>query len=107
MVVANVELGAATEAMAGLDCAGVLPGLGSRRHDLETGLFLCRYKTAGEATPDLAGVVVVFLGSKGGVAAATLVDIRQWAEGALPEAAFVNRCSLDPPSEFNGVRLNY
>ena len=69
-------------------------------------VFQSRYKTAGEATPDLAGVVVVFLGSQGGVAAATLADIRQWAEGALPEAAFVNRCSLDPPNEFHGVRLN-
>lgn len=69
-------------------------------------VFQSRYKTAGEATPDLAGVVVVFLGSKGGVAAATLADIRQWAEGALPDAAFVNRCSLDPPNEFHGVHLS-
>jgi hypothetical protein len=69
-------------------------------------VFQSRYKTAGETTPDLAGVVVVFLGSKGGVAAATLADIRQWAEGALPEAAFVNRCSLDPPNEFHGVHLS-
>ena len=69
-------------------------------------VFQSRYKTAGESTPDLAGVVVVFLGSKGGVAAATLADIRQWVEGALPEAAFVNRCSLDPPAEFHGLRAN-
>ena len=69
-------------------------------------VFQSRYKTAGEATPDLAGVVVVFLGTKGGVAAATLNDIRQWAEGALPEAAFVDRCSLDPPNEFHGVHLS-
>jgi hypothetical protein len=51
-------------------------------------------------------VVVVFLGSRGGVAAATLADIRQWVEGGLPDAAFVNRCSLDPAAEFRSMRLN-
>jgi hypothetical protein len=51
-------------------------------------------------------VVVVFLGSRGGIAAATLSDIRQWLEGGLPDEAFVSRCSLDPATEFKTMRLN-
>jgi len=48
----------------------------------------------------------VFLGNKGGVAAATLLDIRQWVEGGLGDEAFVNRCSLDPQAEFRRIHLN-
>ena len=69
-------------------------------------VFQSRYRVAAESNPGLAGVVVVFLGRKGGVAAATLSDIRLWVEGALPDAAFVNRCSLDPAAEFKALRMS-
>jgi hypothetical protein len=70
------------------------------------GIFESRYRVAPEKNPEVEGVVVVFLGNKGGVAAATLTDIRQWVEGGLAEKAFLNRCSLDPPTVFPSTRLN-
>jgi hypothetical protein len=69
-------------------------------------IFQSRYRTVAQSGPGVEGVVVVFLGSKGGVAAATLADIEQWVEGALGDEAFVNRCSLDPRAEFRSMRLN-
>jgi hypothetical protein len=69
-------------------------------------IFQTRLKTLLQSEPDVEGVVVVFLGNRGGVAAAALSDIRQWAEGGLTEEAFVNRCSLDPATEFKRLRLN-
>jgi hypothetical protein len=69
-------------------------------------VFESRYRTVSQSGPDVEGVVVVFLGSKGGVAAATFADIRQWVEGGLGDEAFINRCSLDPPAEFGSMRLN-
>lgn len=69
-------------------------------------IFQSRYRTVSQSQTDVEGVVVVFLGTRGGVAAATLPDIRQWVEGGLPDEAFVNRCSLDPATEFRAMRLN-
>jgi hypothetical protein len=69
-------------------------------------IFESRYHTVSQQNTDVEGVVVVFVGSRGGVAAATLTDIRQGIEGALPDEAFVNRCSLDPATEFKSMRLN-
>ena len=69
-------------------------------------IFQSRLKTVLQSQPDVEGVVVVFLGNRGGVAAAALSDIKQWTEGGLSDEAFVNRCSLDPPAEFRHLRLN-
>jgi hypothetical protein len=69
-------------------------------------IFESRYRTVSQSKIDVEGVVVVFLGSRGGVAAATLADIQQWVEGGLADEAFVNRCSLDPATEFRSMRLN-
>jgi hypothetical protein len=69
-------------------------------------VFESRYRTILTSSPGVEGVVVVFLGGNGGVAAATLVDIRQWVEGGLGDEAFLNRCSLDPAAEFKSMRLN-
>jgi hypothetical protein len=69
-------------------------------------IFQSRYRTVSQAKTDVEGVVVVFLGTRGGVAAATLSDIRQWIEGGLADEAFVNRCSLDPATEFRSLRVN-
>ena len=70
------------------------------------GIFGSRYHSASEKNPEVEGVVVVFLGNQGGVAAATLSDIRQWMEGGLAEKTFLNRCSLDPPTVFPNLRMN-
>jgi hypothetical protein len=69
-------------------------------------VFVTRFHSVPQSSPNVEGVVVVFLGSKGGVVAATLPDIRQWVEGGLGDEAFVNRCSLDPPAEFRRIHLN-
>lgn len=69
-------------------------------------IFVSRYHSVTQSAQAVDGVVVVFLGTKGGVAAATLADIQQWVEGGLGDEAFVNRCSLDPPAEFRRIHLN-
>jgi hypothetical protein len=46
------------------------------------------------------GVVIIFMDQGGGVAAASLDDIRAWMEGGLSKGDFIKRCSLDPPSAF-------
>ena len=51
-----------------------------------------------------SGVVVIFLGKRGGVAASTLSTIRQWMEGTLSDTEFLKRCSLDPPEAFRDQR---
>jgi hypothetical protein len=64
-------------------------------------VFLQRYQEAAHgAGTGVEGVVVIFLDQAGGVVAASLEDIRQWADGALSQQAFAAKCSLDPPSAF-------
>jgi hypothetical protein len=66
--------------------------------------FSERYRQAVHGSQVSAeGIVVIFLDQQGGVAAATLADIGLWVEGAITEAAFLSRCSLDPSSAFVGV----
>jgi hypothetical protein len=63
-------------------------------------IFVEGYREATHSQETMAGVVVVFLGPKGGVAAATLPDIRRWRENYLTDKQFLDRCSLDPPESF-------
>ena len=51
----------------------------------------------------VSGVVLIFDEPDGGVAAASIEDIRGWIDGLLPEKAFTTRCSLDPPEAFRSV----
>jgi hypothetical protein len=62
--------------------------------------FVEGYRAATHSQQQIDGVVVVFLGQKGGVAAATLTDIRRWHEGYLTDKLFLERCSLDPAESF-------
>jgi hypothetical protein len=63
--------------------------------------FLRRYREISHASQNsVAGVVVIFLDQKGGVAAAGLDDIQHWADGAMTQEAFLETCSFDPPSAF-------
>jgi hypothetical protein len=67
--------------------------------------FVEGYRAATHSQQQIDGVVVVFLGQKGGVAAATLADIRRWHEGYLTDKLFLDRCSLDPADSFrDGLR---
>jgi hypothetical protein len=63
-------------------------------------VFLVGYREATHSDQQMVGVVVVFLGAKGGVAAATLEDIRRWREGYVNDNVFLERCSFDPPGSF-------
>ena len=67
--------------------------------------FVERYRVATHSQEQIDGVVVVFPGQKGGVARATLPDIRRWHEGYLKDKLFLDRCSLDPVDSFHdGLR---
>ena len=50
---------------------------------------------------NLAGIVIIFLDHRGGVAAASMEDIGLWDSGTLSPQAFLKKCSLDPPSAFS------
>ena len=70
-------------------------------------VFLRKYREISHASQNLvAGVVVIFLDQKGGVAAASLDDIRLFADGSLTRNAFLKKCSFDPPSAFSLPRTN-
>jgi hypothetical protein len=62
--------------------------------------FVEGYREATHSQQHMEGVVVVFFGPKGGVAAATLPDIRRWQEGLITDKLFLERSSLDPRSAF-------
>jgi len=62
--------------------------------------FQAGLNEATHSQESVAGVVVVFLGAKGGVAAATLPDIRRWRDGIISDKLFLSRCSLDPATSF-------
>ena len=65
-------------------------------------VFASRYQAANRPNARFEGIVVIFMGGRGGVAAATVADIRQWSEGSVAEGTFLSRCSLDPADEFRG-----
>lgn len=74
--------------------------LGKSQLDFAKHIFAEGYRAATHSEQNFAGVVVVFLGAKGGVASATLADIRRWRDGLLPDKQFFSRCSFDPPESF-------
>jgi hypothetical protein len=74
--------------------------LGQSQFAFAKHVFTEGYREAMHSEQPMSGVVVVFLGDKGGVAAATLADIRRWRDGAITDKAFFERCSFDPPESF-------
>ena len=62
--------------------------------------FLDHYRQSLHLPHIYSGVVVIFFGQKGGVAASTLPLIRQWMDGTLSDAEFLRRSSLDPREAF-------
>jgi hypothetical protein len=77
--------------------------LGQSQFQFAKHVFVEGYREATHSEQPMSGVVVVFLGDKGGVAAATLADIRRWRDGAISDKVFFERCSLDPPESFRDV----
>jgi hypothetical protein len=74
--------------------------LGQSQFAFAKHIFTEGYREAMHSEQPMAGVVVVFLGDKGGVAAATLADIRRWRDGGINDKVFFERCSFDPPESF-------
>jgi hypothetical protein len=75
--------------------------LGQSQFAFAKHIFTEGYREAMHSEQPMSGVVVVFLGDKGGVAAATLADIRRWRDGAITDKVFFDRCSFDPPESFH------
>jgi hypothetical protein len=74
--------------------------LGQSQFAFAKHIFTEGYREAMHSEQPMSGVVVVFLGDKGGVAAATLADIRRWRDGVITDRVFFERCSFDPPESF-------
>ena len=73
---------------------------GSRLRFAES-VFQERYREAAHNSQNsIAGIVVILLGHRGGVAAAALDDIARWTYGTITEPAFLKKCSLDSPGAF-------
>ena len=76
---------------------------GRKLHFAET-IFRERYQEIVHTSQlSVAGIVVIFLDQRGGVAAASLEDVGRLTEGNLTQAAFLNRCSFDPAGAFENV----
>jgi hypothetical protein len=63
-------------------------------------IFRQTYAEVSQREPDLGGVVIVFDSQDGGMAAATLPVLQQWAAGHLTDNAFWKRCWFDPADGF-------
>ena len=59
-------------------------------------LFQRTFTELSERAVDVSGVVIIFDSKDGGMAAATLPNIQQWAAGHLTDAMFLKRCWADP-----------
>jgi hypothetical protein len=51
-------------------------------------------------SPDIAGLVLIYDSTDGGMIAATLGTIRKWKAGGLTDAALWHQCYFDPPETF-------
>ena len=58
------------------------------------------YKELTRKSDSLAGIVVIFDSSDGGMMAATLSTLQQWKAGRLSDAALWHQCFFDPPETF-------
>jgi hypothetical protein len=74
--------------------------LGNSQLEFATHTFVEGYRAATHSQQTIDGVVVVFMGEKPGVAAATLPEIQRWQEGKVSDKLFFDRCSFDPPDSF-------
>ncbi len=68
--------------------------------DFTKSMFLKEYAELSQTSTSTAGVVVIFDSEDGGMAAATLLALREWKAGTLSDQAFWRRCFFDPPETF-------
>jgi hypothetical protein len=64
-------------------------------------LFDKGYQEIAQKPQDLAGIVVIFDSSDGGMVAATLSSLQQWKAGTLSDSALWHKCFFDPPETFD------
>jgi hypothetical protein len=60
------------------------------------------YPELAQRTQDLAGIVLIFDSSDGGMIAATFETLQNWKAGKLSDAALWHQCFFDPPEIFTG-----
>jgi hypothetical protein len=58
------------------------------------------YKELEQKSDDLAGIVVIFDSSDGGMIAATFATLQRWKAGRLSDSALWHQCFFDPPETF-------
>jgi hypothetical protein len=66
-------------------------------------LFDKSYAEITKKPAELAGVVVIFDSSDGGMIAATLPALQQWRAGTLSDSALWHKCFFDPPETFDSA----
>jgi hypothetical protein len=60
------------------------------------------YAELAQKSQELAGIVLIFDSSDGGMIAATFPVLQQWKAGTLSDAALWHQCFFDPPEILNG-----
>ena len=84
--------------------ASVVSGSEGRKLRFAEAIFRERYREIVHTSRlSVEGIVVIFLDQRGGVAAASMDDIRLLTEGSLTQGAFLKKCSFDPPGAFENT----
>lgn len=75
---------------------------GGPQDKLEYAKFLLEknYPELQQKKQELAGIVLIFDSSDGGMIAATSTTLQQWKSGALSDSALWHQCFFDPPETF-------
>jgi hypothetical protein len=72
----------------------------SQRASFARSVFRKSYPELSRSSDKIEGVVIVFDAADGGMAAATVADLRRLNTGELSDIAFWKQCWLDPPEAF-------
>jgi hypothetical protein len=76
----------------------------SQKLDFAASLFRKYAAEYAALTPPTDGAVVIFDSADGGIVGATLMDVKQLADGSLSENDFWKQCYVDPPEAFGESR---
>ena len=76
---------------------------GPARLEYTKSLLEKSYQEISQKPQDLAGIVVIFDSSDGGMIAATMATLQQWRAGTLSDSALWHKCFFDPPEAFGSA----
>jgi hypothetical protein len=76
---------------------------GPARLEYTKSLLEKSYQEMSQKPQDLAGIVVIFDSSDGGMIAATMAALQQWRAGTLSDSALWHKCFFDPPEAFGSA----